>query len=299
MPEVAPFTFEGLYDGFPVVFLPTHQARNKMYPFTDDTDVSDYDYWTTFSGVNKENVGSLSPEQLQAKIAESHELACAWFWNLYKVNVDVYMGPNGVMSEVNTREHVYDQEYNVIPYDPLDRRIAIMDEEDYPGTVYIMENIVNDPLGTDTAFVEVLAGPNFYTNSPVERYYNDGVFVGYGFPSWGGIEGRTADAYMNVLVRGYSYELDDYYNETAYCEIPITNSEIGPIHAVCCSRLHRRICRIRHSLLGPIVKSNWPTPGSGRPESLMWESLAGNCMCRPSLCWACLMKLSRLGKSSG
>lgn len=48
------------------------------------TDMANWEYWTTLSGVNPNNVNSFSDEQLQVKIDESRSGVMSLFWNLYK-----------------------------------------------------------------------------------------------------------------------------------------------------------------------------------------------------------------------
>jgi hypothetical protein len=71
MPEAKPFSTNGAYNGFPSCF--------------QKVDVSEFDYWTTFSGHNKDSVGSPS----QSSIDRSVQLAGKLFWNLYRVTCSV------------------------------------------------------------------------------------------------------------------------------------------------------------------------------------------------------------------
>lgn len=60
----------------------TALGRGNGFPFClETTDVTDYDYWTTLSGVNKDNVEGFSPSEIDAKIQESLRLAMKLYWN--------------------------------------------------------------------------------------------------------------------------------------------------------------------------------------------------------------------------
>ena len=71
MPEATPFSTNGVYNGFPSCF--------------EKVDVSEFEYWTTFSGFNKDSAGSPT----QSQIDQSIQLAGKLFWNLYRVTCDI------------------------------------------------------------------------------------------------------------------------------------------------------------------------------------------------------------------
>jgi hypothetical protein len=71
MPEAESFSTRGVFNGFP-------SCLKKV-------DVSEFDYWTTFSGYNKDSGGSPS----QASIDQSLQLAGKMFWNLYRVTCNI------------------------------------------------------------------------------------------------------------------------------------------------------------------------------------------------------------------
>ena len=84
MPVAIPFSTNGAYNGFPSCF--------------QKVDVSAFDKWTTFSGFNKDSVGSPT----QSQIDQSIQLAGKLFWNLYRVTCetgDVSI-PSSILSEV-------------------------------------------------------------------------------------------------------------------------------------------------------------------------------------------------------
>ncbi len=67
MPVAQPFTTNGVYNGFPSCF--------------PKVDVSEFDFWTTFSGYNKDSGG----EPTQKQIDQSETLAGKLFYSLEKV----------------------------------------------------------------------------------------------------------------------------------------------------------------------------------------------------------------------
>lgn len=89
MPEAEKFNFAGnpsggFGSGFP--YCPTK------------VDVSGYDYWTTLSGVNKDN-----PATSDALIAESLTAGMHMFWNIHEVNCDaVYEDIDGNINTVSS-----------------------------------------------------------------------------------------------------------------------------------------------------------------------------------------------------
>ena len=231
MPEATPFTFDGVYDGFPAEY----DGSISPIPSTRSIDISSRSNWTTLSGVNKDNVGTFTSEQLQAKIAESHALACAWLWNLYKVNVSIYGGFGSSMSDINTREHARDFEGNVLAFDPSDKaRMIPTREETDEGVLDQMQNVTSStPFNSQLVRADVGVGNSEYYGTVIDRFYNGSDFVGYGFSGFGGVDCSEADGDMSVAVRGYDFTGLPSGTEVAYCEIPITNSTLGPFHGVC------------------------------------------------------------------
>jgi hypothetical protein len=78
MPEAEPFSTRGAYNGLPSCF--------------EKVDVSEFDYWTTFSGYNEESSGSVT----QAQIEQSLQAAGKLYWRLRKVHVDTFTVPGGL-----------------------------------------------------------------------------------------------------------------------------------------------------------------------------------------------------------
>jgi hypothetical protein len=72
MPQATPFMALGAGNGFPM-------------PLTK-RDVSDFDYWTTLSGFNKNNSG----KPTKSEIAKSINSAINLFWNAYQANFNIF-----------------------------------------------------------------------------------------------------------------------------------------------------------------------------------------------------------------
>jgi hypothetical protein len=203
MPTATPFTALGRGNGFP--FCPSK------------VNVSTYDYWTTFSGVNKNN-----PTTSDALIQESLALAMKFYWNIYSVNVTT-----------NTQTNSENEEYSVSS--------AIADAtpvERVCGEVGL--------LSTDTAYdglpvTSVIARP-----TSIERLYNgvttdEDNFVGYGAgrPS-GGLTFLDTfaesgfETYASVTIGGYLNEFppvpESVYNPFT---IDYDYAEIDNFYFVC------------------------------------------------------------------
>jgi len=163
MPEATPFTALGVGNGFP--FCP-----NKF-------NVSDYDYWTTLSGVNKDN-----PETSDSLIAESRRLGMKIYWNLYSMKVDIETSTTGTINQSASLDEVtmlYQGLINGDTSSALDNSLAEPKKRACRTNICAARNDSN-PDGTSytSAYAQM--------DSRILELYNGSVhdpdlFVGYGF----------------------------------------------------------------------------------------------------------------------
>ena len=110
MPTAGIFEFEGVDNGFPFCFESFTSYLKKVN--VNNTNIT---YWTTLSGVNKDNVGTFSEEELAAKFEESRALAMSWYWNLHKALLSGTVIRNGTTSGTDTINNAF-AEYIITDY---------------------------------------------------------------------------------------------------------------------------------------------------------------------------------------
>ena len=148
-------------------------AGNGFPSCVGKLDVSDYDYWTTLSGVNKDNPDA-SPELIQ----ESLELAMKLFWNLNGVTGT--LGGGGTAITVDLDEGDFDGAtwYNADTAEYV-RGVNKLPHERacYSEWAASTGFVSSDDFGTPSDGVRA--------SGKIYRMYNDGNFVGYGGAGFG------------------------------------------------------------------------------------------------------------------
>ena len=194
MPTATPFTALGAGDGFASCL--------------EKVDVSSYDYWTTFSGVNKD-----SPVTSDLLIAESIQLGMKLYWNGFSCVAptdSAYTAPTGstasAVSYLDVSLHS--------KAEPKDRvcGIARASEEDNNGTSYAQLYINRG------GFVKMYDG----------AITDESRFVGVGYSNVSHILSRGSAsnrATTNLSIIGYTddsgYGAASPYNESSYAYVTI------------------------------------------------------------------------------
>jgi len=196
MPTATKFEAEGVDNGFPSCL--------------SDVNVTSYDHWTTFSGVNKDNVGSFTPEQLEVKIKESLELAMKLRWNGYSLDAlstGTYNGSTFTVEDIDISSSTYSE--------PKSRVCG------FAGASL-----------SDNSVTEGSANLNIFFGNP-SRLINSGVFVGYGYgPSFNLAvsNARTATFRAEVILTG-AEETEE--SPTSVKDIDYDYVELNGINFLC------------------------------------------------------------------
>ena len=189
MPTATKFEAEGVGNGFPSCRL--------------EIEVSSYDRWTTFSGVNKDNVGSFDAEQLAEKIHLSHKLAANMYWNAYSMQATASVLSTGGSSSIS------------------DVDTSGVGSRDEPRS-----RICGPGAGLKQATGVKIEWNPYY----IAKLFNGGVFVGYGGRSIAtNVEALLPSARAWVRLFGYTNESSgDFRNLIDYEYV-----EVGGVHYVC------------------------------------------------------------------
>ena len=171
MPTATSFTALGRGNGFP-------SCLNK-------TDVSDFDYWTTLSGFNKDSGGSPTDQQ----ITESYILAMKLFWNVFEATAPstasrTDTGASVEGTSVDTSSSTFDK--------PKDRVCA---------NSSIVVSDYNQNANTEALIKLIVTPPRRMYNGATTQEDN---FIGYG-------------AYTTVLTYGWT-------STNAYSEVSISGT---------------------------------------------------------------------------
>ena len=124
-------------------------AGNGFPHCLDKVDVSNYDYWTTFSGFNKNSGGSPTEQQ----IADSLTLGMKVFWNLHKMNATIVAVPAGRdLTDVTVVETFSDQASDELT--PINRvsKVDIFSRnrlDNNNNTIAVKEGVVRMYLGDE------------------------------------------------------------------------------------------------------------------------------------------------------
>jgi len=179
------FNTTGVRNGFPL-------------PVTD-LDVSSLPWWTTLSGVNKDNVSSFSSEDLNAEIAVSHQKAAELFWALKNVYGE---GNARIDWSSGTAEVDLDASYPVRHWSSGD---AFSEPFERREEASVLELRTSSGL-SQAAFGSYVARASLGFIGPVGgpvRLLNGGAFVGYGWGDEAGAanlwEGISARAVANSI----------------------------------------------------------------------------------------------------
>ena len=186
MPVATPFTSFGS-----ISFTNPSAALFTGFPdCLDELDVTSYEWWTTFSGVNKNN-----PVTSDKLIQESLVLAMKLYWNGYSLDAlsdGTYNGSPFTVEDIDVSSSTYNE--------PKSRAC---------GTAY--EDLSdNDPDGSANLSLRFF--------KPKKMMY-DGDFVGYGYSEWQRLassDTRTSGNGTRVYLLG-SVETED---------VPGSNEEI-------------------------------------------------------------------------
>jgi len=180
MPEAAPFSTDGVYNGFPGCF--------------EKVDVSSFDFWTTASGHKKDAVGSPS----QASIDKSLQLVGKLFWNLYRLELDCL-----IISGINpVTELIIDGDFDQAgaPIQPVERICS--------GSVTTLgEQFVNE--------VSVVADLRQGIGIGFSRMYDGDTtdednFIGYGLGKAAFATDKSIDIYVYEGIYDASLSLGGY-----------------------------------------------------------------------------------------
>lgn len=173
MPTATPFTALGRGNGF-----------NKCF---GSLSVDNFDYWTTFSGVNKN-----SPNATEAEINESLAIATQIHWNLY------YYGFSASQSVTTLKPQDGDPfPYLARPWQASGMASTSLSNYDTSGTIYEkvpMERVCggewpasrlitddeSDPNDPFDPYKAVSSSRFSITSSKITKMYYQGEFVGYG-----------------------------------------------------------------------------------------------------------------------
>lgn len=202
MPTATPFNALGAGNGFPFCLT--------------KVDVSGYDHWTTFSGVNKD-----SPTTSDALIAESLAIGMNLYWNTFSCVAPSSSSFTGLSG--NTSSSVSYLDVSSSARGDPHKRVC--------GRVRASEK---DNNGSSFAQVYInFNGGNFVAKMYYGVTTNEGNFVGYGFPSGALILTRGAAssrADSRVSIQGFM-------NETpTTVAIDYAYVELGGAHFVCAAR---------------------------------------------------------------
>ena len=199
MPTATPFTALGAGNGFPFCLT--------------KVDVSGYDHWTTFSGVNKD-----SPTTSDALIAESLAIGMNLYWNTFSCVAPTSSSFTG--STGNTSSSVSYLDVSSSARGDPHKRVCgrvVANEKDNNGSSYA-EVYIN------------FAGGNFVAKMYDGVTTDEGNLVGYGFYSGSLILTRgaaTTRARSRVNIQGFM-------NETpTTAAIDYAYVELGGAHFAC------------------------------------------------------------------
>lgn len=169
-------------------------AGNGFNECTFKQDVSNYDYWTTLSGVNKNNP-TPSPEL----IAESLRLAMKLFWNADSLNCTANATDNGSVTTVQVNYATTDFSD---PFDPVVTEMGVASPVDRVCIPSTVGDIYTSFSKLD--LIDDSARAKFYPNNIVAMY-NGSTFVGYGL---GYVETRFVSSGTIVAEAGGSSQLN-------------------------------------------------------------------------------------------
>ena len=175
-------------------------------------DVSIYNYWTTLSGVNKDN-----PTQSPELIAESLRLAMKFFWNADALNCTANATDNGDISQVSVD---YAQTDTSDPFDPVVTQMGAASPSD---RVCIPSSVGDISIDFSKKIVIDGSADVRFFPSGIVAMYNGSTFVGYGlgfvetrFVSSGTImaeAGGSSQLNAGVYVGGYGYTPENTSND--------------------------------------------------------------------------------------
>lgn len=203
MPTATPFTALGKGNGFALC--------------APKVDVSNYDYWTTLSGVNKN-----SPGASDSLIAESLELGMKIFWNLFScvAPTNVTFSSTGTLPSESSSLSYLDVS-NHSRSEPMDRVC---------GGVGVTDSQSSSPSGRTNCQLFLTAGSGVRMYDGVTTNESNFVGIGYGGGSLvltrGSASGR---ARSNVSISGYTDEASSgstFSNDYAYVTV-------SGLHFVC------------------------------------------------------------------
>jgi hypothetical protein len=226
MPTATPFTALGAGNGF-----------NKCF---GSISVDDFDYWTTFSGVNKN-----SPNATEAKISESLAIATQIHWNLY------YYGFSASQSVTTLKPQDNDPfPYLARPWQGSGTASTSLSNYDTSGTIYekipmervcggewpLSRLITDNESDPDEPFNPYKAvSSSRFSNGPskITKMYYQGEFIGYGgsanIMNVFTLIGLATDSSVRIAGHLANALIGDNYNQ-AYVTIP---NNIGKsIHVV-------------------------------------------------------------------
>lgn len=183
-------------------------AGNGFNNCTFKRDVSNYDYWTTLSGVNKNN-----PTPSPGLISESLRLAMKWFWSTDKLNCTATATNSGSFFEVQPNYATIDFSDPFLPV-TTERGVAS------PVDRVCIPSVAGD-LYTQFSKLDLIdsgARAKFYPDSIVAMY-DGSTFVGYGLSyvetrgvssgSMAAQGGRSSLLNAAVYAGGYGYTPDN------------------------------------------------------------------------------------------
>lgn len=206
MPTATPFTALGRGNGFP--FCP------------QKVNVTDYEIWTTFSGVT----GLTATD---AEIAESLRLAMLFYWNSYKLNIlasfDDGQGNTALVESFNSVDDAKeDSTFPPVAVSELSPSSRVC-RYDFFGKFEDAGGVFNTSVGGSC-----------YPDGIVAMYAGDvgdyDKFIGYGLG--GGIQIIESNVFVVLSISGYDDAAFFYNDGPDYCSIPIVGTN-DSLNAVC------------------------------------------------------------------
>jgi len=209
MPTATKFEAEGVDNGF-------MSCISKV-------NATDYDYWSTFSGVT----GLTATDE---EIAESRRLAMLFYWNSYKLNILASFDDGGGNTALVESFNSVDDAKDASSFPPIDAdelspksRVCRRGSDGVFQKFVDAGDLFNTEVGGSAVPSNIVA---LYAGS-IDDYDN---FIGYGLGQGIGLSESNAFVILDII--GYVDDLSGIGYDVDYCSIPIAGTT-DSLSAVC------------------------------------------------------------------